>query len=47
VVPVLLGGGVPLYPGNGARMPLALEETKRYPSGMFTLVYSVPAAAEG
>jgi dihydrofolate reductase len=47
VVPVLLGGGVPLYPGNGARMPLMLEETKRYPSGMFTLAYGVPTADAG
>ena len=45
VVPVLLGGGVPLYPGNGARMPLRLEETTRYPSGMFTLAYGVADAA--
>jgi dihydrofolate reductase len=45
VVPVLLGGGVPLYPGKGVRMPLRLEETKQYPSGMFTLAYSVPEAA--
>jgi dihydrofolate reductase len=45
VVPVLLGGGVPLYPGKGAQMPLRLEETKQYPSGMFTLTYGVPGAS--
>jgi dihydrofolate reductase len=44
VVPVLLGGGVPLFPGDGSRAELRLESTKRYPSGMVTLVYSVPAA---
>jgi dihydrofolate reductase len=44
VVPVLLGAGVPLFPGDGRRAELRLESTKRYPSGMVTLVYSVPAA---
>lgn len=44
VVPMLLGGGVPLFPGEGQRAPLRLESTKRYPSGMVTLNYAVPAA---
>jgi dihydrofolate reductase len=44
VVPVLLGGGVPLFPGDGQRAALRLESTKRYPSGMVTLAYSVPDA---
>jgi dihydrofolate reductase len=47
VVPVLLGVGVPLFPGDGTRALLQLESTKRYPSGMVTLAYSVPAAADG
>jgi dihydrofolate reductase len=44
VVPVLLGAGVPLFPGDGTRAALQLESTKRYPSGMVTLVYNVPGA---
>jgi len=40
VVPVLLGGGVPLFPPGPARVPLHLRETRRYPSGMVTLGYS-------
>jgi dihydrofolate reductase len=44
VVPVLLGRGVPLFPGDGTRAELRLESTKQYPSGMVTLAYSVPAA---
>jgi dihydrofolate reductase len=45
VVPVLLGGGVPLFPGGPARTPLALTATKVYPSGMVGLHYAVPSAA--
>ena len=40
VVPVLLGAGVPLAPGI-SRLPLRLERTHRYPTGMVTLVYAV------
>ena len=40
VVPVLLGGGIPLAaPGSAAR--LRLERTHRYPSGMVSLIYAV------
>ncbi len=39
VVPILLGGGVPLFaPGEG-RFPLSLSGTHTYPSGMVTLHY--------
>ena len=44
VVPVLLGAGVPVLPGGPGRVALDLLETKRYPSGMVTLSYSVPGA---
>jgi len=40
VVPILLGGGVPLFPPGPGRVPLHLDETRRYPSGMVTLSYS-------
>lgn len=39
VVPVLLGGGVPLNPG-APLTGLTLLSTHRYPSGMVTLTYS-------
>lgn len=42
VVPVLLGGGVPLLPAGGvSRTPLALTHSHVYPSGMVRLQYSV------
>ena len=50
VVPVLLGGGIPLLaPGSltstdAGRAPLALRDTRRYPSGMVTLTYDVLGA---
>ena len=40
VVPVLLGGGVPLVAGLTARVPLTLTGTRQYPSGMVTLTYT-------
>jgi len=46
VVPILLGGGVPLFPPGPARVPLHLRETRRYPSGMVTLAYSTAAGCE-
>jgi dihydrofolate reductase len=45
VVPVLLGGGVPLLPSGVGRTELALTRSHVYPSGMVMLYYSVPAAA--
>ena len=46
VVPVLLGGGVPLVAHIPARSALALIDTHVYPSGMVALHYRV-LAAEG
>jgi dihydrofolate reductase len=43
VVPVILGGGIPLIP-HGARSPvLELANTRTYPSGIVALTYRVPA----
>ena len=46
VVPVLLGGGVPLFPAadGAARAGLALRDTRQYPSGIVTLNYDVSGA---
>ncbi len=41
IVPVLLGGGVPLLPPGAPRTTLALAGTHTYPSGMVTLSYTV------
>ncbi len=41
IVPVLLGGGIPLNPPGAPRISLRLSDTHRYPSGMVTLSYSV------
>jgi dihydrofolate reductase len=45
VVPVLLGGGIPLLETGAPITRLALEQVKRYPSGLLSLRYRVPAAA--
>ena len=39
VVPVLLGGGIPLLAPGETRLPLFLSGTHTYPSGMVTLTY--------
>lgn len=44
IVPVLLGGGIPLAPPGTSRTSLVLTDTRRYPSGMVTLSYQVPDA---
>lgn len=41
VIPILLGGGIPLLPADGRRTPLALEHLERYPSGQVSLHYAV------
>jgi dihydrofolate reductase len=41
VVPVLLGGGVPLLLPGAPRTPLTLVRTHTYPSGMVSLIYDV------
>jgi dihydrofolate reductase len=45
VVPVLLGGGVPVVAVLPDRTPLKLTHSHVYPSGMIALYYSVPDAA--
>jgi dihydrofolate reductase len=45
VVPVLLGGGVPLAAPGFARTALRLRHMHRYPTGMVSLVYGVEAHA--
>jgi dihydrofolate reductase len=42
LVPILLGGGVPLLPPAAPRTRLALAGTHTYPSGMVALSYTVP-----
>ena len=44
VVPVLLGGGIPLLPDGAARAKLSLVATHRYPSGIVLLTYDVVAS---
>ena len=45
VVPVLLGAGIPLLETGAPLTRLALEQVERYPSGLLSLRYRVPAAA--
>ena len=44
VIPILLGGGVPLLPAGVVRSPLALQHLERYPSGQVSLHYAVTSA---
>lgn len=44
LVPVLLGEGVPLLESGAPPTPLALNQVERYPSGLLSLRYRVPAA---
>ena len=45
VVPVLLGGGIPLLASGVDQTALTLTRSHVYPSGMVMLYYSVPEAA--
>jgi dihydrofolate reductase len=45
VVPVLLGGGIPLLEPGAPLTRLALEHVEKYASGLLGLRYRVPAAA--
>ena len=45
IVPVLLGGGLPLLPPGGPRAPLTLTRTHTYPTGMVSLIYSAQPAS--
>jgi dihydrofolate reductase len=40
VIPVLLGGGVPLLPATAGRVALRLVETRVFPSGQVSLHYA-------
>jgi dihydrofolate reductase len=44
IVPVLLGGGIPLSAPGSPLSTLTLVDTKRYPTGIITLNYSVDNA---
>lgn len=45
IVPVLLGGGIPMVASMSKRTTLALTHSHVYPSGMVALHYAVPGAA--
>lgn len=45
IVPVLLGGGIPMLASMSKRTTLALTHSHVYPSGMVALHYAVPGAA--
>ena len=45
IVPVLLGGGIPLLETGAPLTQLALDHVERYPSGLLGLRYRVPDAA--
>jgi dihydrofolate reductase len=45
VMPVLLGGGIPLLEAGAPQTQLALEHVEKYPSGLLRLSYWVPGAA--
>jgi dihydrofolate reductase len=40
VIPVLLGGGIPLVP-QGRRWPLRLKDSRTFPSGIVSLTYYI------
>ena len=44
VIPILLGGGIPLLPPGLARASLALQRLEKYPSGQVSLHYTVTTA---
>jgi dihydrofolate reductase len=44
LIPILLGGGVPLLPRGARRAVLTLESLERYPSGQVSLHYAVANA---
>jgi dihydrofolate reductase len=45
LIPVLLGGGIPLLETGAPLTRLALEQVQRYPSGLVGLRYRIPGAA--
>ncbi|MNY71907.1 hypothetical protein D3C86_2103560 [compost metagenome] len=47
IIPILLGGGVPLLASHGVRRQLLLVGHHVYPSGMVLLEYDVQKSANG
>jgi dihydrofolate reductase len=47
IIPILLGGGVPLLPSPAARRRLSLRSHRAYPSGMVYLQYEVQKGSDG
>jgi dihydrofolate reductase len=47
IIPILLGGGVPLLASHGVRRRLAFIGHRAYPSGMVLLEYDVQKSADG
>jgi dihydrofolate reductase len=47
LVPVLLGGGIPLLEPGAPQTRLVVEHVHRYPSGLLGLRYRIPDVAEG
>jgi dihydrofolate reductase len=45
VIPVLLGGGIPLLAAGAPLTRLVLEDVQRYPTGLLGVRYGVPEAA--
>ncbi|HMU26142.1 MAG TPA: dihydrofolate reductase family protein [Solirubrobacterales bacterium] len=41
LLPVVLGGGKPFFPGNGTRRDLELTDLQRFPGGTVALEYTV------
>lgn len=47
IIPILLGGGVPLLASHGVRRRLALVGHRAYPGGMVLLEYEVQKTVDG
>jgi dihydrofolate reductase len=45
IIPILLGGGIPLLPSPAKQANLQLTGHRAYPSGIVALVYSINSAA--
>ncbi len=45
LIPILLGGGVPLVP-PGQRWPLIFKDCRTFPSGIVSLTYCVPTESQ-
>ena len=43
MIPILLGGGIPLLP-PGRRWPLQFKDSRTFPSGIISLTYAVTKA---